>query len=755
MTSVEPRGFDRRQFLSGIGTGSALLVGSQLSAGTILPGSVLEQTAPTNEPLQPSIWLAIAEDGSVRIWTHRSEMGTGIRTSLPMVVADELGADWDKVTIEQALGDRRYGSQNTDGSRSIRRFYEPMRRAGAAARAMLEQAAAKEWNVDAKQCAAREHAVHGPDGKRLGFGELVAAARELSPPKTEDLTFRKPAERRYVGKDEVRFYDLDDILMGKAKFGADVRPEGMVFAAIWRVPVLGGTIDSFDATAAKAVPGVTEVVELDLFEGPPAFQALGGIAVIGRNTHAATRGRDALEVKWSGGDNAGFSSPAFDAEMQATAQEPGRVVREVGDVDGAMKAAGAKHEAMYTVPFLAHAQMEPLAAVASVTDGKCTVWAPTQNPQAAQGAIAAALGINPKNVEVHVTLLGGGFGRKSKPDFAVEAALLAQKLGKPVRVQWTREDDTRFDYYHSAAAVHVEAGLGDDGMPTAWLQRSVFPPISLTFSPRADMPSAGELGLGFTDLPYPITNIRCEAGRARAKTRIGWMRSVHHVQHAFSECSFVDELAAKAGADPLEYLVKLIGEPRHVDLTGVEYPNQGEPLERYPVDTGRLLRVLKHVAEKANWGRKLPQGKGLGIAAHRSFLGYVATVVEVEVSKAGTVRIPRVDIGIDAGTIVNPDRVRAQLEGAATFGIGIALLGEITFADGAVQQGNYHDFLVPRMPEAPREVHTYLLPNDAPPSGVGETGTPPMAPALCNAIFAATGKRVRRLPIKQHDLSWG
>ncbi|MCK5945174.1 MAG: xanthine dehydrogenase family protein molybdopterin-binding subunit, partial [Planctomycetes bacterium] len=351
MTAFEPTSFDRRSMLRGLLAGGALVVGARFS-----PASSLLSAAGVDEPLQPSLWLAIDPQGDVRIWAHRSEMGTGIRTSLPMVVADELGCDWQRVTIVQAIGDDAFGSQNTDGSRSVRQFYEVMRRAGAAGRLMLERAAAKRWGVDAADCVARQHHVHGPDGKQLPFGELVAAAREQTPPAVDDLRFRAPAERRYVGKEEVRFYDLDDVLVGKADYGADVRPDGMVFASIARSPVLGGKLQGYDEQKARAVPGVLDVVELPAWTGAPGFQALGGVAVIARNTHAANKGRDALQARFDGGDGATFDTGKFYAELRATAGKPGTVVREQGDAAAAIDEAADTHAAVYTVPFLAHAQ---------------------------------------------------------------------------------------------------------------------------------------------------------------------------------------------------------------------------------------------------------------------------------------------------------------------------------------------------------------------------------------------------------------
>jgi len=398
--------------------------------------------------------------------------------------------------------------------------------------------------------------------------------------------------------------------------------------------------------------------------------------------------------------------------------------------------------------------MEPEVAVADFRNGKCTLWAPVQNPQAVQDTVAAAVGIDKKNVICNVTLLGGGFGRKSKPDFCAEAAILSKQLGKAVKVVWTREDDIHFDYYHAVAAMYMKAGVDKAGKPVAWLQRSVFPSINSTFAPDVKLGAPFELAMGFTDTPYALPNHRVENGEAVNHVRIGWLRAVANIYHAFAVCSFADELAQAAGRDSKDYLLELVGPPRLVDLKaeGVDYPNMG-PIETYPVDTARLRKVIELVADKSGWGkRKLPKGHALGIAAHRSFLSYIATVVEVAVSPDGKISIPRVDTAVDCGMLVSPDRVRSQFEGAAVFGTSLTLMGEITATAGKIDQSNFNNYPVARINEAPLQTNVYIVDTDAPPAGVGEPGVPPFAPALCNAILKATGKRISELPIGKQKL---
>lgn len=704
--------------------------------------------------LAPAAYLRLAPDGGVAVICHRSEMGQGIRTSLALAVAEELEADWARVTVVQADGNEAlYGNQNTDGSRSIRHFLKPFREAGAAARTMLEQAAAAQWGVAAEECEGRNHEVmHRPSGRVVGYGELVAKARELPVP-AAGLRLKPRDQWRLLGK-EVAGVDLRAMTTGTATYGYDAAIDGMRIAVIARPPVWGATLAAADTSEAERVPGVEKVITLDTAPAHAGFRPLGGVAVVARNTWAALQGRQKLKLTWTPGPNGTYSSDTYRAELEAGVRQPGEAARAQGDVDAALGAAATRVEAEYFVPHLAHAPMEPPAALAVVKDGKAEVWAPTQNPQATIDTVAQVLKLDPKSdVTVHVTFLGGGFGRKSKPDFAAEAALLARETGVPVKLLWTREDDIRHDYLHTVAAQRLEAGFGADGKVVAWRHRAAYPPIGGTFDAKNDRPTPFELGQGVTDLPYDIPNVRMEGVPAKGRTRIGWYRSVINIPQAFAIGSFVDELAHAAGKDPKDFLLELLGPDRQVDmaaagLTGEPW-NYGETFADYPNDTGRLRRVVELVAERSGWGTPLPAGRARGIAAHRSFVSFVAAVVQVEVGPGGRLRIPRVDVAIDAGTVANPERVRAQLEGAAIMGIGNALYGEVTFRDGAAVQSNYDGFRVARIDVAPREFGAHIVPSDALPGGVGEPGVPPIAPALCNAIFAATGKRIRALPVAE------
>lgn len=743
----------RRGFLKGAASAGAFVLCVRL-----LPESAHAEGLPGNDKVDhamfhPGVYLGIDTDGTVYIIAHRSEMGTTSRTSVPMILADELDADWKRVKLEQAIGDERYGSQNTDGSHSIREFYEPMRQAGATARMMLTQAAANQWGVPVSECAADLHTiVHSPTKRRLGYGELAAAAAKLPVPKVAELKFKPKSAWRYIGKGSPS-YDLAEVLTGKAIYGMDAQMDGMVYASIQRPPVLGGKVKSFDDKDALKVRGVSQTVSIDPFQGPWGFQPLGGVAVIANNTWAAFQGRKSLKIDWDNGPNASYNSDQYKKQLQETARSSAKVVRNLGDVDGAFAKGGKIVEAEYYVPHLAHAAMEPLVAVADFRDGKVTAWAPTQNPQAVQETIAKALGIAKEDVICHVTLLGGGFGRKSKPDYVAEAAILSKKVGRPVKVVWTREDDIQFDFYHSVAAMYMKAALDTNGKPTAWLQRSAFPPIGSMGDPKLNYGGDFELGMGFTDMPFDVANLRVESGPATAQVRIGWLRSVANIYHAFAVQTFADELAHTAGRDPVDYMLELIGPPRIVDMTNVKNPNYGAKYDQYPNDTGRLRKVLEIAAEKSGWGkRKFAKGAGMGIAVHRSFLTYVASVVEVQVGDDGRVHIPRIETVVDAGLITNPEAARAQFEGAAVFGTSIALSGAITATNGAIDQSNFDSYPVARMNQAPLQTNVHLVDSDAPPAGIGEPGVPPIIPALCNAIFAATGKRVRELPLSKTKL---
>jgi isoquinoline 1-oxidoreductase beta subunit len=700
----------------------------------------------------PRVFVSIAPDGTVSIVCARSEMGQGVRTGMPMIVADELEADWARVRIVQAPGDEpRFGNQDTDGSRSTRHFFRPMREVGAAARMMLEAAAAARWGVPVADVAASNHqVVHAASGRSLGYGELAADAAKLPVPASPRL--KDPASFRYIGKGALPIVDGRDIVTGAAKYGQDIVLPNMLFAVIARPPVWGGQVATLDDSAALKVPGVVKVVRLAGTPAPAKFAPLGGVAVVARNTWAANKGRDALAITWNDGPHASYDSGPYREALLATARKPGKLVREEGNAAQALAGAARRVEAEYYVPHHAHATMEPPAATARVADGKCEIWSSVQSPYGAREDVAKALGVSAENVTINVTLLGGGFGRKSKCDFAIEAALLSREMGgAPVKVVWTREDDLHNGFYHAVAAGRIEAGLDAAGKPVAWLQRSVFPTILSTFAPDPKLAMPLELGMGLVDLPFAIPNVRMENGEAEAHTRIGWFRSVLNIPHAFAAQSFAAELAHAAGRDPKDYLLELIGAPRILDLSHLPQPywNNGEDYRVYPIDTGRLSKVVELAAEKSGWGQALPARSGRGIAVHRSFVAYVAAVVQAEVDARGNLSVPRIDVAVDCGPVVNPERVRAQFEGAALMGYSLATRSAITYEKGRVQQNNFNDYEVTRIDEAPREVHVHIVANgyDVPLSGVGEPGLPPVPPALCNAIFAAVGKRIRSLPI--------
>jgi len=742
----------RRSFLQGMLSASAFVLCARIVPRPPWAEAVGASPTIDTTAFHPGMFVGIQSDGTVYIVAHRSEMGNGVRTSLPRILADELDADWSRVKVIQSDGDERYGSQDTDGSHSVREFFDAMREAGATARLMLVRAAAQQWGIPESQCVADPvHVVSDKSSSRkMGYGELAAIAAKLSVPKKEELKLKSPQEWRYIGK-PAPGSDVADICSGKPLFGMDVRVDGMLYAAIAHPPVLGGKVKTVDDSATLKVTGVKKTISIDPFTPPHAFQPLGGVAVVADNTFAAFKGRNRLKIEWDNGSHAAYTSAEYKKQLQQTARQAGKVIHSVGDPDAEFAKGGKIFEAEYFAPHLAHASMEPPVAVADVQADKVTVWSPTQNPQGVQEQVAKALGLKKEDVTCHVTFLGGGFGRKSKPDYAVEAAVLSKKTGKPVKVVWSREDDIKFDYFHSVAAMYIKAALDDTGKPNAWLQRSVFPPIGSSFEKDAVYSGAGEMSQGWNVSPFDIPNFRSENGQATAHIRIGWLRSVANIYHAFAVQTFANELAYNANRDPYDYLLTLIGSGHIVDAGA-----QGPPgiAEKYPYDTARLRRVAELAAAKANWGKKKSgKGSGMGIAVHRSFLTYVATVVEVEVDSTGAIRIPHVTTAVDAGIVANPEMVRQQFEGAAVFGTSIARTGEITATNGAIDQSNFSDYPVARMNDAPYQVDVHIVESTAPPAGAGEPGVPPFVPALCNAVFAATGKRVRELPLTRNGFA--
>jgi len=748
--SLEITNLSRRRFVKGASGLGFTLALTACAPATTTSGKKADAPIPDHSAVAsgPLVLISIAADGRTQITNPRSEMGQQVVTTVAQMIADELDVDWDMLTIEQAVGDAKYGDQNTDGSTSVRNHFKRFRMAGASMRQMLTQAAANEWGVDISECSSELGVIKHTSGKTLTYGDVASAASQLEVPPEETVTLKPRKDWRYIGKDKPSFV-IPEIIRGKGIYGIDVRVPNMVHAVIARPPTVFGKVKSLDDSAALAVPGVSKVMRLPDPQGEAAaFQQLGGVAVIASDTWAAIQGRDALAIEWDAGANGEYDSEVYGRALRATARKAGTAKLKRGDVNAAMKTAAKTVTAEYYAAHLSQAPMEPPSATAQWTDGKVECWACTQNPQAARSTVAAICGVPEEDVKVNVTLLGGGFGRKSKPDYVVEAALISREVGSPVKVTWTREDDIRNGYFHSVSAQYMQAGLNESGKPVALLHRTVFPSINSTFGP-SDEGSDFELSLGATDSPWDIPNMQVEVGKAKAHIRIGWLRSVANVYHAFANQSFAAEIAHAAGQDPKDYLLAMLGPDRNIDLSkdGVDYPNYGASIEDYPIDTARMKAVLEKAASMAKWGRSVPEGHGLGISVHRSFLSYVATAIEVAVDSDGTIRFPGIWVAVDAGTVVNPANTKVQMEGGTLYGISNALYGEITAKNGAVVQGNFPGWRVMRMNESPHKVEVHIMESDAPPGGVGEPGTPTAAPALANAIFAATGQRLRSLPL--------
>lgn len=686
----------RRRFL-GIAAGT----GAGLWLGVYLP-----ERADAAEPaaFEPNAWLRIDPTGAVAVFLARSEMGQGSYTGMAVLVAEELEADWKKVRVVQADADVRFGSMSTGGSSSVRRSWEPLRQAGAAAREMLVSAAAKRWGVDRRECRAEQGAViHAASKRRLGYGQLARAAAKEDVPK--DPPLKDARDWKLIGHKVPRL-DGPDKTTGRACFGIDVRVPGQRFAVVARPPVLGGKVTRFDAARAKAVPGVRAVVEVP-----------SGVAVVADSSWSAIQGREALGATFEAGPN-GALDMALVAKLLGEAKpEP---VRSEGDVEKALASAARRLEATYELPFLAHATMEPMNCTAHVRGGAAELWVPTQAPTWARGAVAKALGLPEEKVTLHVTFLGGGFGRRSLPDFPVEAAQVSRAVGGPVQVLWTREDDIRHDHYRPAGVNELRAGLSAEGKLAAWHHRvrtfSIGQQLFGT-ARRGDRPDVVE---GAATTAYTAGALQVDAAIPEIALPLGWWRSVYSSQNAFAEECFVDEVALAAGKDPLAFR-----------------------LEHLP-PTNRLRGALELAALEAGWGTAPPAGRARGIACHSSFGSHVAQVAEVSVEK-GRLRVHRVVAAVDCGIALNPDSVEHQIEGAIVYGLSAALRGEITVAKGAVVQGNFDDYEPLRMNEMPA-VEVHLVPSREPPGGIGEPGLPPIAPAVGNALFALTGKRVRRLP---------
>jgi isoquinoline 1-oxidoreductase beta subunit len=688
--------FNRRTFLG--------------AAGGLLVSFRLPVRAQSAAPLKLNAWVHIAPDDTVTLFIHKAEMGQGTVTSLAMLLAEELECDWKRIRTEFPGIDREYGpNQGVVGSQSIRSSYTPLRRAGATAREMLLQAAAQRWGVDRSACRAENGAVvNTASNARLTYGALAEAAAKVPPP--ANVPLKDPAQFAVIGKPHKRL-DTPAKTNGRATFGIDMRLPGMLYAVAERCPVFGGKVASFDATAAKAVPGVKHVVQIS-----------SGVAVVADNTWSANQGRKALQIQWNEGPHAGLNSAGIRKDFADRAQQPGVVARKEGDAPGAIAAAAKRIDSVYEVPYLAHAPMEPLNCTADVRPDRCAVWASTQGPSAAMQAAVGITGLKPDAVQVHTLYMGGGFGRRARNDYVGEAVEVSKAVGAPVQLTWMREDDMQQDWYRPASYTRFSAGLDAEGWPVAVTGRIVCPP----FGGIRDGLSRTAVE-GVADMAYAIPNVLVDYHALDPGIPVSYWRSVGYSQNTFFLESFIDEIAAAGGKDPVELRRRLIAK------------------------NPRLLAALELAAEKAGWGKPLPKGRGRGVAFSDNVGSFTVQIAEVSVEK-GKLRVHRVVCAVDCGQVVNPAGVEQQVQSGIAFGLTAALKGAITIDRGRVQQGNFHQYDMLRIDEMP-QVEVHIVPSHATPGGMGEASTPAIAPAVANAIFAATGKRIRKLPIRAEDFA--
>ena len=703
--------YNRRDFLKV--TSSA---GIGLIVGVVLPYKKrLIASGIAKDSFEPNVWIKIQSDNIINIVTAKSEMGQHIRTSIPMIIAEELEADWSHVNVVQAeTHPDKYGSQSTGGSGSIRRSYMRLRKAGATAREMLIEAASIKWDVPAKECKAQmSKVIHSKSKRSLSFGDLAPLAGTLNPPENPNLKNEK--DFKIIGN-SMPGLDTHARVNGTAKFGLDIRLPNMLYATVLKCETFGGSVKSFNSKKAKKINGVKDVFEVE-----------GGIAVVATNTWSAIKGQRALEVEWNHGDFHSWDSKKIKKMMEKKSKGEAAIAKEDGNIKNLNN--NLSIESKYEVSFTSHATMEPMNCVAHVNKNSAELWVPTQSPQRIQSSTAEQLNIDIEKVKVHVTLMGGGFGRRLFSDFIPDAVEISKKIRKPVKLLWTREVDMKHDYYRPASIHKLKGTLSKSNELISWQHRITSPSISGQRSPerfkdgRLDRSAVN----GANNLPYKIPNILVDYVMSNTSVPVGWWRSVYNSQNAFANEVFIDELAHRAGTDALEFRMNMLHDsPRHKE-------------------------ALRLAAEKAGWGKSLPKRQGMGLAVHESFGSWSAQVAQVTVSKNHEISIDKIVASVDCGTVINPDGVKAQMEGSIVYGLTSTLKGEITIEKGAVAQSNFHEFELLQMHEMPK-VEIYIVPSLEPPGGAGEPGLPPVAPAVANAIFNATGKRIRKLPIRSKDL---